>query len=365
MALLSMTTTLNRGDTVYRSIVSVLYRHCLYVLRYGDKNGDCVPTKTIPTMTIMRPLSWLFVFFLPAANPLSSPSVTESTSSTSSIADKLPPLTRTILPIPASQCSSEISYVQKATNGRISGLRELQEACASWEESFQSELGVNSAIIGKIASVSPQTKLVRWNVTWVPPTAAWLEFVGNVWPGVEVTPTSYNHLSGKASTFSWTAVFRIFSDALTTGKLRIPLACIEGTSELRFDTKSGMLIAIAEELAYAQDLRRGVLLNRRCSADLRVFLETGRRMNVARSTQNNDEWDDIVATALPWSSVPGSNPLDVDPVEEGDGPAIVFLGIVALVLLGFANIIGPQLIGQSLFGPPNYIVPPEELNSLF
>jgi hypothetical protein len=227
-------------------------------------------------------------------------------------------------------------------------------------------LGVESTI-DKIATVSPQTQLVRWNVTWVPPTSAWLEVLGNVWPGVDVVPTSYNHLSGKVSTFSWNAVFRTFSDAFATGKLRVPLACIQGTSELTLSASSTtdkkLVVSISEDLDYAQDLQRGVLLNRRCAADLRVFLETGRRMNKANN--KNEDWDDIVAKALPWSSVPGSNPLDVDAIEEGDGPAIIFLGIVAVVLLGFANVIGPQLIGQSLFGPPNYIVRPEDLNSIY
>jgi hypothetical protein len=312
-------------------------------------------------MTMMHRLLPLLVF-LPVTYALSTPS-SRATESIPSI-DDLPPLTRTILPIPSSQCSDTISYLQKTTNTRLVGLRELQLACASWEESFQSNLGVESAI-DKISTVSPQTQLVRWNVTWVPPTSAWLEVLGNAWPGVEVAPTSYNHLSGKVSTFSWNAVFCTFTDAFVTGKLRIPLACIQGTSELTLGattTDKKLVVSISEDLDYAQDLQRGVLLNRRCAADLRVFLETGRRM---KANNQNEDWDDTVAKALPWSSVPGSNSLDVDAIEEGDGPVIVFLGIVALVLLGFANIIGPQLIGQSLFGPPNYVVRPEDLNSIY
>ena len=86
----------------------------------------------------------------------------------------------------------------------------------------------------------------------------------------------------------------MFLDVMTTGKLRIPLACVEGTSEMIFSTGDNMLASITEELSYAQDLQRGSLLNRRCSDDLRLFLETGRR--ISTSERN---WDELVAEALP------------------------------------------------------------------
>lgn len=55
--------------------------------------------------------------------------------------------------------------------------------------------------------------------------------------------------------------------------------------------------------------------------------------------------------------------MDIEPMEEGEGLGGVFLAIVALILLGFTNVVGSQLVGQSLLGPPNYIVQPD--NSLF
>ena len=270
----------------------------------------------------------------------------------------LQPLTRTILLVSPEKFSPKIKYLQKATNTRIEGQSELLQACESFDSNFQSEMGVESTVT-RVSTVAPQMLLINWNVTWVPISAVWLETLGQAWPGIEVVPISYNHLSNRMITFSWKAVGKLFSDAIATGKLRIPLACIEGTSELVF-SNDGMLLSISEDLSYAQDLARGSLQNRKCADDLRLFLETGRRIS------SNNNWDDIVAQALPWSSVPGSNPLDVTPMEEGEeGGPVIFLGIAAVLLLGFANAVGPLLIGQSLFGPTNYIVQPQDLNSIF
>lgn len=63
---------------------------------------------------------------------------------------------------------------------------------------------------------------------------------------------------------------------------------------------------------------------------------------------------------LPFTAVPGSNVLDVD--DDGDGPqaAIVFLSFAVVTSVLVANILAPELVGQSLWGPLNYIEPPED-----
>lgn len=121
-----------------------------------------------------------------------------------------------------------------------------------------------------------------------------------------------------------------------------------------------MLVSISEELSCAQDLHRGYLLNRRCSDDLRLFLETGR----CSSFESN--WHELVAEALPWQSAPDSRSLDVTPMADGEeDETIVFWGVVALLLEVFANLAGPQLIGQSSFGPTNFIVERNDLDSQY
>ncbi|KAI2506346.1 hypothetical protein MHU86_8074 [Fragilaria crotonensis] len=270
------------------------------------------------------------------------------------------PIARTILLVPPDKLSERVKYLQKATNTRIEGLSVLHQACDSFDSNFQSEFGVKSAIT-RVSLIDPHKIIVRWNVTWVPVSALWLEVLGNAWPGVNVVPTTYNHLSNQPCTFSWNAVGKVFLDAMASGKLRIPLACIEGTSELIFSEDDDMLVSITEELSYAQDLQRGCLLNRRCSDDLRLFLETGRR-----SSALEDTWDDLIAEALPWASVPGSGSLDVTPTADGeeDGP-IVFLGVAALLLVGFTNFAGPHLIGPSFFGSTHDIVERNIFDSVF
>ena len=61
-----------------------------------------------------------------------------------------------------------------------------------------------------------------------------------------------------------------------------------------------------------------------------------------------------------------TDPLAVEPMEEEEEQLIpiLFLGGVAVFLFGFAYVLAPELIGQSLLGPPTYIVPPRELNDV-
>ncbi|CAB9515596.1 expressed unknown protein [Seminavis robusta] len=274
--------------------------------------------------------------------------------------DPLVPLASTVLVVPDENLARDVVFVEKAVNQRIEGLEDLQRISRYWDRDFESSQSGVAAAIRRASALSSDVAVVCWNVTWVPPTTEWLANLGKLLePRVETKFVAYNHLAGQPSTFSWRAVFKLFEDVVNKGVLCVPLACIEGTTTLQY-SKNSKVIRITEDLAYAEDLRRGALQNRKCAQDLRLFLEAGRRLQDRPS-----DWDDSVATSLPWSTVAGSNPLDVDPVEEGPSVAIAFVGIVFLSLLVFASAIAPQLIGQSLFGPPNYIVSPEELKSIY
>ena len=276
------------------------------------------------------------------------------------------PLANAALLVPDADIAEDVVFQLKPIAAtRVEGSDNLNRISQFWDVDFQSDIGVNASI-GRVSAISQDTVLVQWNVTWVPPTALWLEGIGKLLGlnTAEILYITYNHLAQKESTLSWNAVFKLFGDAFAKRELRVPLACIEGTTELVFSTPSNSgqpkLIRVSEDLSYAIDLKRGVLRNRKCAQDLRLFLETGRRL-----LDDAGEWDDIVAISLPWGSVPGSNPLDVDPVEEGPMAAIVFIGIAAFAVIAFASVMGPELIGQSLFGPPNYIVRPEDLGSFY
>ena len=274
---------------------------------------------------------------------------------------QLPPLRRSVIHTSCSSLARDATYSQKVTGTLIVGSANISEACDSFDSDFQSVSDPKvSCAIGRISTLSRDTVQVQWNVTWVPPTAAWLL----AFPG-EAVPNTYNHLSGDVSSFSWGSVGRVFKTAILTGKVHVPLACIEGRSVMRFRSSDRIisdgreeggaarssdrwdLESINEELSYAEDLRRGVLLNRRCAADLRLFLESGRRPpNISW-----EEWEDTVARCLPWETVPGSNPLDIEPMSEEEGfvPAFFFIGIVTAALLAFADFLAPVLLGHTLY----------------
>ena len=269
-----------------------------------------------------------------------------------------------------------VVYWQKATNSRIQGRETLQRISQQvWDKDFQtSDLNVQITM-GRISTISPTSTLVQWNVTWVPPTALWWEGIGKILVTVpncnmELCYLTYNHLAQRESTFSWNAVLRLLQDVIKRRKFKIPLACIEGSTEVQFSDNSNRsskddqqqfkVVRLTEDLVYAEDLRRRVLRNRKCAQDLRIFLETARCM-----IDDREDWYDTVAMSLPWQSVPGSGPLDVEPVEEGPMAAFVFVGVTLASIVLFASVLGPELIGQSLFGPTNYIVPPADLMSIY
>jgi hypothetical protein len=318
-----------------------------------------------------------------------SASASTSTSTSQAKEEKKTPLTHTALFLPPEEYATDVTYWQKATNTRLQGYSNLQAVGQDWEDCFQSDLGDVDMQIRRASLVSPTCFVVQWNLTWVPPTLGWMESLAaaNRW-----TPdyASYVHMSGERSTFSYVQVAKVFWEAFSTQRLQIPLACIEGTTTCTLDATSQLVTSIVEELSYAQDLNRGALQNRKCAQDLQLFLETGRRMPTSlpsssslssssspssslinRNNNKEEDWDDVVATCLPWSSVPGMNAMDVDPNNSDEAwVPIAFLGGSALTLVLFAAILAPELIGQSLFHWPSapsstYSVPPSEWSSLY
>lgn len=242
-------------------------------------------------------------------------------------------------------------FVQKTTHTRIQGKRNVTKTCQAWNDSFEQ----CQAFITRVSTISEHKFVVQWNVTWIPPSAAWLELVGESFFTTEYV--TYNHLANQVSTFSWNAVYKFFARAVTTGKLRIPTACIEGTSSCRVDSSGNLIRVEEEDLSYVMDLSRGTLQNRKCADDLDYFLQVARRPR----DYSEEEWESHVRNVLVWSTVPGyTDPLYVEQNRE-DSVGIVYFGIVMAVLLVFANTVGPMLIGQSLIGPPSYIVAPNDL----
>jgi len=331
-------------------------------------------------------------------------------------------------PLPSSfEYDDEVVFYQRATGTRSRG----RESIRRWEKDFQTAIigdgnddsdsngnGDGDSDINNIEKddnlrniqiqtsistrTSPTTLLMRWNCTYVDPSKQWLVSLADTIPGWEPEFRSYVDQKNIVRTFSYKAVFRLFRDAAMTGKLRVPLACIEGTSICEFiddyDDDEGKEIvdhnnndnndtscnvaptierrrrrkihSIVEDLAYAQDLNRGALENRICAQDLQFFLEVARKP-LQYETSNNDSnntywaWEDHITSILPWKSVPGMmDPLYIEAQSKEDGVMVpLSFGIFSIMaVLLFANTIAPNLIGQSLFGSPTYMASPSELN---
>jgi hypothetical protein len=265
-------------------------------------------------------------------------------------------LSKSILMVPPKHMKETVVFVQRATNTRLHGRSTLESISDYWESTFETTtttstttttttdgggggVGVGGGVafdVDRISTIGPTTVIVQWNVTWVPPTSWVLEFLAT--QILRVTPAyeTYTHRSHEErTTFSYTALLRLFQDASQTKRLRIPLACIQGMSTLEFENETKttttaattttttttshnddddddddvdvdvdssathpppppllvlpQLKSISEELNYAQDLQRGTLRNRNCANDLKLFLETGRciRPDDQRSANNN------------------------------------------------------------------------------
>ena len=241
------------------------------------------------------------------------------------------------------QVSSNILYDRKRDT-RFSLLVDFQKKYESFF--FDGPSVALDSTICRVSSISLDSVVVQWNVTWIPPTVASLHQLASRWPGLQVCYVTYNHLSDQVSVFSWKNVGKLFRDAFQMGQMCIPLACIQGQTQLDFVRENSgggwKLRRLSEDLQYARDLTRGSLQNRRCAADLRLFLEDGRRP----PSNSWQEWEDVVCRALPWAMVPGSGSLDIEPPQHGESKiTFIFGGLVSVTMLLFAGIIGPILLG--------------------
>jgi len=339
----------------------------------------------------------------------------------------LPPLP------PSFEYDDAVVFFQRATSTRISGRDQLDASLEQWGRDFRTEVNDDDGLdtygstkeddslrlrsvrlqTSVTTTVSPTTLLMRWNLTYVDPSVAWLVSLSQSVPGWTPDFRSYTDKVSEVRTFSYSALGRLFTNAFTTGKLRVPLACIEGTMTCEFREENccdgedaagdvtrtkptkKVVTSIAEDLAYAQDLNRGALSNRLCARDLQFFLEVARKpleywndggrnqgyekgdskfsaksdnYNNAKSRQQHEYWEDLVTESLPWRSVPGMmDPMYIESQSEDDLEAklpLVFGTVSIILVVGFANWVAPYLIGQSLFGGPSYIVPPSELNDI-
>jgi hypothetical protein len=201
----------------------------------------------------------------------------------------------------------------------------------------------------------------------------------------DITYQTYNDQKYNVKQFSYRSIVKLFWNAFRHQTIRIPLACIEGTTTYQFkpqkqssssdNNDKRTVSTIIEDLIYAQDIQQQLLQNRVCAQDLQFFLEVARRRPSLSPTSSPSEgnafeegtWIELVRQCLPWGSVPGmTDPLYIEESAEEDGPLvpIVFVGIVCMVILLFALAVAPELFFFMVGGHSRHIMSPQEMNEL-
>lgn len=106
------------------------------------------------------------------------------------------PLASTVLLVSDTDMDDSVVFRQTSIGQRLDGAEVLKRTSQQWDSDFQSDIGV-CATIGRISTISQDVMLVKWNVTWVPPTTLWLEGIGKALgpKNVELVYVTYNHLS--------------------------------------------------------------------------------------------------------------------------------------------------------------------------
>mmetsp|Transcript_1160 Transcript_1160/g.4324 ORF Transcript_1160/g.4324 Transcript_1160/m.4324 type:complete len:308 (-) Transcript_1160:1494-2417(-) len=227
----------------------------------------------------------------------------------------------------------DVSYASEVHDLR--GADVLTKSTALWERRARSsEQPKARFVLESVSAVERSVVLARWESSWVPSNALWLEELGKAWPGVEIEYRDSLDRVGEASVFRWASVARLFSRAFREGVLYVPLARIRGRSRLEFDAAEERLERQTDtlELTAAFDARR--VRNKRVARDLLTFFELRQPSGVGVP-----EWDEYLEERFAVAQVPGMGRLGQLEVEGVDDAAISdalsFLTFVTAVVLVF------------------------------
>jgi len=194
-----------------------------------------------------------------------------------------------------------------------------------------------------------ETRLnVRWRASWIPAGSTWLYNLADSagWIVEKRSPDST-----KVATFSWRSVFGLFSQALLTGTITLPISSVEGNTVIAIDESSDMKIcrvSIKESVDLVSEADRDRLQNRRVAQELASWLDVSRRPDECGISA--EEWADTVRSRI-LAGVPGAGTLDVDPNEDdAEGRvALLWFGAICLasLALSFEYFVVPEIVGGS------------------
>lgn len=221
-----------------------------------------------------------------------------------------------------------LSEYQTFTTNRHADCRELFD-------------GYTTQLLRCEALTDGSTLNIRWRCEWIPASSNWLYQLANVakWNIHRVEPDP-----SRLSTFSWTAVRKLFATAFHTGTVSLPISAVEGSTlvTVRDDT-----ILLRETIDLVREADRNRLQNRRVAQELSSWLDVSRRPpSRTNGNKNDNDWSRIVSERI-LPNVPGAGFLDVDPMEdETEGLTSVFVfGVVIAVTLTFFPYILEEVIG--------------------
>jgi hypothetical protein len=186
-------------------------------------------------------------------------------------------------------------------------------------------------------AVGPSAYVVRWSASFVPAKTRALYDLALNWPFGELEIEKRDILDkiGETSRFTYRALFRVLARAVREKKMRIPIAKIEGVSELTFDD-DGKLTRHVERLTLVREMNAGRVRNKRIARDVLEYLDAWKPPGMSL-----ERWDEIVEDKVDVYGVPGMRQLDVDGLEEdfADGgrveDATALLGFFTLIVLAF------------------------------
>ena len=187
--------------------------------------------------------------------------------------------------------------------------------------------GYNTCII-RCSAIDTSTLNVRWNATWIPAGSTWLYTLADManWNITRRVPdyTKISKFSG------YKAVFVLFSQAVKTGCITLPISLVEGNTILSIKDDDTVSISIKESIDLVSEADKCRLQNRRVGQELAEWLDVSRRP----SSKDYDEWASIVRQRV-LANVPGAGPLDVDPNEDDtEGVIVLAFSAFCVAMLG-------------------------------
>jgi len=188
-------------------------------------------------------------------------------------------------------------------------------------------VGYDTNII-RCSAIDTSSINVRWNASWIPAGSTWLYTLADManWDITRRVPdyTKISKFSG------YKAVFVLFSQAVKTGCITLPISLVEGNTILSIKDDDTVSISIKESIDLVSEADKCRIQNRRVAQELAEWLDVSRRP----SSKDYDEWASIVRQRV-LANVPGAGPLDVDPNEDDtEGVIVLAFSAFCVAMLG-------------------------------